>query len=105
MRISRYAGRGLKKANYNWGEVRCLIPAWELVKAYRSGRISQAQYTSEYTRALEDRWDEVTSWLSSLTPDDDITLLCHEREGVFCHRRLVAELVREHRPDMPVELH
>ena len=104
MRISRYAGRGLKKAIHNWGEVRCLIPEWGLVKAYRSGRISQEQYSSQYFRALEERWDEVSEWMSGLRPEEDYTLLCHEREGEFCHRRLVADLVRKHRPDIKVEL-
>ncbi len=105
MRISRYAGRGLKKAKHNWGEIRCLIPDWELVKAYRTGRISEEEFSSMYIRGLEERWDQVSTWLSSLSADRDITLLCHEREDEFCHRRLVAELVRKHRPDIPVELH
>ena len=104
MRISRYAGRGLKKAVHNWGVVPCLVPDWELVKAYRSGRISEQEYTSAYIRALEDKWDQVSAWLSALSEDENITLLCHEREGEFCHRRLVAGLVRKHRPDIPVEL-
>ena len=104
MRISRLAGRGLKKAIHNWGEVRCLIPDWELVKAYRSGKISQEQYTSEYARVLEDRWSEVSDWLSSLRLEEDFTLLCHEKEGEFCHRRLVADLVRVHRPDIQIDL-
>ena len=104
MRISRYAGRGLRKSEYNWGEVRCLIPDWDLVKAHRAGNISQSEVFSSYERGLESQWDRVTEWLSSLTPDEDVTLLCHEREGEFCHRQLVAELVRKHRPDIQVDL-
>ena len=104
MRISRYAGRGMKKAQHNWGVVSCLVPDWELVKAYRSGRISEQEYSSAYKRGLEESWGEVLGWLSSLSPDEDITLLCHEPEGQFCHRRLVGELVKQYRPDIPVDL-
>ncbi len=104
MRISKYAGRGIKKSPYNWGVVSCLVPDWSLVKAIRSGSISLDEYSSAYLRGLEERWDEVSAWLSSLTPSEDFTLLCHEREGEFCHRWLVADLVREHRPDIPIDL-
>lgn len=104
MRISRYAGRGLKKSLYNWGVVPALVPDWSLVKAYRSGRISEEEYVTAYHKMLDERWDMVSAWLSSLSSDEHITLLCHEREGQFCHRRLVAELVRKHRHDIQVEL-
>lgn len=107
MRISNTAGRqrGLKKSVYDWGEVRCLIPNWELVKAYRDRQISKEEYTTAYMRGLQDRWIEVQDWLATLSDNQDITLLCHEPEGEFCHRHLVAELVKEHRPDIPVTLH
>ena len=105
MRISRFAGRGLTKAQYNWGEVPCLVPDWELVKAHRSRQISRERFSSEYMRGLEERWEEVSAWLSSLKPEEDLTLLCHEREGEFCHRRLVSEVVRGHCLDIPIELH
>ena len=106
MRISYTAGRapGLKKSVFNWGVVRCLIPDWSLVKAYRSGSISQEQYIPAYTEQLATRWSEVAAWLSSLKADENLTLLCHEREGEFCHRQLVAALVRNHRPDIEVTL-
>ena len=103
MRVSRYAGRGLKKSQYGWGVVRCLAPDWELVKAFRSGMLSQEEYSAAYRRGLEESWGEVQSWLSSLSPDEDITLLCHEPEGKFCHRRLIGELVKRYRPDVPVD--
>ena len=105
LRISRYAGRGMKKSQYEWGVVPCLVPDWELVTAYRSGRLSEEDYPVAYRRGLEQSWAEVEAWLASLSPDEDVTLLCHEREGQFCHRRLVGELVKRYRPDVPVDLH
>ena len=107
MRISYTAGRkkGLKKSLYNWGVIPCLIPAWELVKAYRAGRMTQEEYAPAYLRGLGEKQDQVSEWLDSLKPDEDVTLLCHEKEGEFCHRLLVAELVHKQRPDIELNMH
>lgn len=105
MRISRTAGRGMKKSLYNWGVVQCLIPGWDLVRAYRSGSLSQDEYGRAYIALLQERWSEVRRWLESLDPEEDLTLLCHERDGQFCHRWIVADLVRRHRPDVDVVVH
>jgi hypothetical protein len=43
-----------KKAEDNWGEIRCLIPDWELVKAFRTGRISEEEFSSMHIRGLEE---------------------------------------------------
>ena len=104
MRISRLAGRGIKKSEFKWGEIRCLIPDWGLVKDYRSRRITKEKYTEAYNLMLREGWAEVSSWLDSLSTEQDLTLLCHEKEGEFCHRLLVAELVKEHRPDIPLNV-
>ncbi len=103
MRISKYPGRGLKKSDYNWGEVLCLIPVWSLVKAYRDGKLNQDEFFARYRKGLEQRWDEVSAWLASLSPKEDLTLLCHERDGRTCHRKVVADLVQEHRPDIQTD--
>lgn len=107
LRISNTAGRrkGLKKSIYNWGVVPCLIPDWSLVKAFRAGKITKEEYSEVYLSGLQEKWDEVFTWLNSLGNDKDITLLCHEREGVFCHRILVAEIVKKHRPDIQLALY
>ena len=105
-RISQTAGRGraLKKSVYDWGVVRCLIPTWEMVKSLRSGAITVDAFSDMYRHLLQQRRVEVLEWLASLSPEEDTTLLCHEREGEFCHRRLVADLVARERPDVRVIL-
>ncbi|PZC47513.1 MAG: Protein of unknown function, DUF488 [Chloroflexi bacterium] len=105
-RISQTAGRGrgLKKSVYDWGVVRCLIPTWEMVKGLRSGGITQQGFSEMYRHLLEQRRVEVSEWLALLSPDEDTTLLCHEREGEFCHRRLVADIVALERPDVRINL-
>jgi len=106
MRISYTAGRqkGLRKSVYDWGVISCLIPTWDLVKAFRTGQVAQDEYVRTYLELLRQRWEVVDEWLHSLVPEEDLTLLCHEREGEFCHRQLVSPLVTEHRPDIDVVL-
>lgn len=66
---------------------------------------ADAQYTKEYFSLLLSRWAEINTWLLSLSAEQDITLLCYCREGDFCHRHLIAQLVRKYRPDIPIEEH
>ena len=105
VRISAQAGRGVSKAQHPWAVVPCLVPDWTLVKQFKSGTISEAQYTAAYLRMLHQRDHDVAAWLTTLTPGDDLTLLCHEPDGAFCHRRLVADLVKKRRPDIEVSVH
>ena len=86
------------------GKVDCLVPTWEMVRAYKAGRLSQADYVEQYRDLLAERWAHVTAWLDSLDADQDLTLCCWEPAGRFCHRQLVALLVRRHRPDIDVIL-
>ncbi len=105
MRISDRPKPFLPKRLHEWGVVRCLIPDRELLREYRAGAISKPELSSRYLRSLEKRWDQVSTWLSSLSNDEDQTLLCHQPESRFCHRLLVADLVRKHRPDIEVAIH
>jgi hypothetical protein len=73
-----------------------------MVLHYRRGDLSQQEYTALYWQLLEERRLTVKEWLDSLSPEVDITLLCFEPKDRFCHRHLVAELVRRERPDIPV---
>lgn len=65
-----------------------LAPSWRLVQEAKSGAIDDDEYIRRYRAEV----------LSKLEPGrvfadlgDDAILLCWERPGAFCHRRLVAE--------------
>jgi hypothetical protein len=69
-----------------------LAPSWRLVQEAKSGAIDDDEYTRRYSMGV----------LSKLDPGrvradlgDDAILLCWERPGAFCHRRLVAEWLEE----------
>jgi hypothetical protein len=76
---------------YSGPEFKVLAPNWSFLSAYKAKEIDAYTYSLEYQRLV----------LSPLDPREvydilvnqygpDVTLLCYERSGEFCHRRLVA---------------
>lgn len=57
------------------------------------------QYLNLWWGLMEQRRPQVEAWLASLDPSTDITLLCWEKAGNFCHRNLILAIVKKHRPD------
>jgi hypothetical protein len=85
------------------GQVKCLVPPWDAVQAFKNGQIDQAGFTARYREHLKTNWPQVKAWLDSLQPGDELYLCCWEPAG-FCHRILVARLIRRFRPDLTVRL-
>ena len=79
-----YTQRGLP-------EYKILAPKYSFFKAYKDGLIGEEGYTEEYCRLVLDPLDPraVYEHLTG-TYGDDVTLLCYEKPGDFCHRRIVA---------------
>jgi hypothetical protein len=69
-----------------------LAPPWRLVQAAKSGEIDEAEYTRSFREEVLSKLDpgQVFADLG-----EDAVLLCWERAGAFCHRRLVAEWFEE----------
>lgn len=67
-----------------------------LVERYKSGSITKEQYSEEYYRVVLSKLDphEVLNEIVSLF-GDDATLLCFEKAGEFCHRRIVADWIEK----------
>jgi len=80
---------------YNGKEMRELLaPKFDLVKKTKDGTYSKEKYKEEYLKLLNDR-QIVPEELIELLPDGAI-LLCYEKPGGFCHRRILAEWIKEH---------
>ncbi len=75
-----------------------LAPTDEVLKAYRQKQISWAEYQRRFLDLIAERRIE-----RQFDPAEfaDACLLCSEAKPHHCHRRLVAEYLREH---WPVEL-
>jgi len=54
------------------------------------------KYTEEYHKLLQELDPvEIIRWLESISEGKDVVLLCYEKPGQFCHRRLVANWLKE----------
>jgi len=82
--------------------VHCLCPTWDMVKDYKARRITEQEYTAMYRQLMLERWPAVKRWLDSLD-SSDLYLCCWEPTG-FCHRYLVAKMIRKHRPELEVKV-
>ena len=82
--------------------ISCLAPTWPMVKGFKDHQINEAEYTDQYRKLLVRRWPAVKRWLDSLD-SKDVYLCCWERTG-FCHRYLVAKLIRKFRPELEVRV-
>lgn len=66
----------------------------------------EAWYTEEYSKHLEKLGiEKLQSLIESVCPDDNyiwdskekhVALLCYEKSGDFCHRRILSSYLREH---------
>ena len=85
------------------GKIKCLVPEWKDVKAYKEHQISEEEFTKRYRKLIVERWSEVKRWMQSLDPADELYLCCWEQTG-FCHRYLVARLLQKFRPDLKIRV-
>jgi len=92
-----------------------LAPKWFMVAGWKNWQsmnsggelrypnfklLDDKQYTWLYRKLLlEERAVFLQNFLDRLEQVDSIALLCYCREGEFCHRRILAEMIREARPD------
>ena len=74
-------------------------PTAETLAGYKDGRITWPDYERMYRELLATRHPTMV-----LTPADldRICLLCTEKSAAQCHRRLAAEYIAEHFPDIEI---
>lgn len=70
-----------------------LAPSWELLNAWNKGKgISQKEYTERYINELASRGVTVEMLKQELP--EECTLLCWETPLAFCHRHIVAWILK-----------
>lgn len=72
-----------------------LAPRVELLNAYKKKQIDEETFEKVYRELLQTRRITgrlIADWLES---DNDVILLCYEKPDEFCHRHIVAEILRE----------
>lgn len=84
------------------GKLFFFVPSWSAVAQYKKDHDEEA-FIEAYREHVKAHGGEIKKWLNTLTPGAELYLCCWEREG-FCHRQLVAKLIRKLRPDLKVRL-
>ena len=76
-----------------------LAPTKDILDAYKKKRIDWSEYESQFKQLLQSRRPH-EQWMSS--DFDHACLLCSEPTPEHCHRRLVAEYLREQWKDVDI---
>ena len=98
-RVSRQHPRGFKT---QWETLSFFYPPLDLLKGYRSGNLTFEEFGSAYEQYLEIKYrtSTVPSWLNQLAAVGDFTFLCFEKDGLPCHRWVLARWILEKMPDL-----
>lgn len=74
--------------------IKPLAPSWDILNAFKAGQIDELEYTKQYLALLTTR---------NLTPEsvyenipNGTIMLCYEKPGDFCHRRILATWLENH---------
>ncbi len=106
--VTRYRGRGMPKSRYHeW--MASLGPSETLLKSFRGGNVTWAEFARRYRRELFDSsiaFDRANEGiknhgqkftlrlLQQLGQRDNVTLLCHcDESEPHCHRHILARLL------------
>lgn len=84
--IARFAPAGFRGKSFP-----LLAPSEPLLRAYKSGNVSDEEYTRQFRLQLDGL--DAASVAHQL---ENTVLLCYEGPGKFCHRHIVAEWLRDH---------
>ena len=67
----------------------------DLIKKWKSGKVSWAEFSKEYKKSLKGKEDLLKA-LAEESKQGDITLLCSDRDAKHCHRTLLAEEIQKY---------
>lgn len=94
--ISRYYPRGIRKENFDrW--YRELSPSTDLLRKYKDGKINRAAFFQFFCHDIcnHDEKLELCKELAMEGVDKSITLLCYEKEEIFCHRYYIKKICED----------
>lgn len=79
-------------------------PTKEVLDHYKKGDISWQQYEEKFSELLQKR--NMSKYIRENMEEklDGICLLCSEAEPIQCHRRLVAEYIKQCLPEQEIQI-
>lgn len=80
--------------DYYAGEhISSLVPTWHMIREYKSGRMDKEEYSQLYIALMKAR-NGTAEKIYSTIPHETI-MLCYEKPGDFCHRRVLADWIED----------
>lgn len=64
-------------------------PTWEMVLEYKSGRLSEMEYTRLYSEMMRKSWTINRSRWLEVCQMEQVAISCYCTNGIFCHRHLL----------------
>ena len=79
---------------YTGPKFTALAPKYDFYIDYKNGKIDEAGYTEQFYSRILSQFDPM-GLVNQLMHQfgNQIALLCYEKPGDFCHRRLVADFI------------
>jgi len=71
-------------------------PTWHMVWSYKNGAMSQDEYTKIYAEMMTRSLLKSPEKWNAILKSGSVTLGCYCPPGVFCHRLLLAEYLRQY---------
>ena len=91
--IARFNPKGMNI--FTWSAV---APSEEILRDYKSGKITELEYEFRYRLQLQSRNIlEDLSFIDSKIPSQNkgVVLCCYEKSDSFCHRHILSEYISE----------
>jgi len=77
---------------YDGPQFKALAPKYDFFRAYKNGEIDEVGYTEQFERRVLMSLDPVWVYRYLLNVHGErVSLMCYEKPGEFCHRRIVAK--------------
>ena len=80
---------------FNGREIKILAPSKKLLWQTKQGKITEEEYARQYMAQIREVFNPqgLLEKLETEFSGKDIVLLCFEKKGEFCHRRLLAQWI------------
>ena len=102
--VTRFWPRGVKRSHFDvWH--RNLSPSAILLKQYKNQEVDWNEFVYRFKSELRtDENIQTVKELQSKAIMSNVTLLCYEPDGAFCHRHILREIVMDIKNlDLPFE--
>lgn len=71
-------------------------PRKEDLEAFKAGKITWEEYAQRYRGFLEVSYQADPKFFDDILENEKVFLVCYEKDDRYCHRRLLANFLREY---------